>query len=181
MRPRRIDDETITVMAGTLFRDRGSAVPLSLIAKELGLTQAGLLNRVGSKNHLLITALCPGVPDVMAELTGPIARDPPRQLAALLAGLLEFLNEAIPALCAVRYSEVDMADVLPSGAPPPQALRGALQDWMARAALKQAKWRAEFAISALEARALNRHLGGAAFVPGSDAEFINDLVFGLME
>lgn len=181
MRPRRITDETITTVAGAMLRERGCGVPLVEIAKALGVTQAGLLNRVGSKEALLASALCPGVPEVFERLQGPVESDKRAQLRSMLDSLLAFLNQALPALNAVRFSDVDMRALLPAGVAPSVALRGALVDWMGRAGLSRARWRAECAASVLEARALNRHLGGTDFAPGDDASFLDALVDDLME
>ncbi len=72
------------------------------------------------------------------------------------------------------------------GTPMPIRLRRALTEWLERAQqarrvdLVSPSAVAEGLLGALEARALNRLLGGPAYVLGDDAAFLDGLLHGLV-
>lgn len=58
-RPRSITDEEIKEAAREVFVVHGPGAPVSIIAKKLGVTHAALFGRAGSKEQLMMDALCP--------------------------------------------------------------------------------------------------------------------------
>lgn len=136
----------------------------------------------------MLKALCPGAPDAMAVLVaGPTDEALHAQLARLLGSLLEFLDVAVPGLMLLRGAGVPLEKAIPPGAPPPPvAMRAALTGFLAAAvaqkltSLRDAASTADALLSSLEARALNRYLGGAAFVSGEDAAFVTAMLEALV-
>lgn len=187
-RPRTVNDDQINKAARAVFIEHGPSAPVSLIARTLGVTHAALFGRTGSKKQLMLDALCPGQPRALEWL----AHAPPSvgvedRLVEVLRELMEFFRQVVPNLVVLKVAGESMED-LPGadGLPPPIAVRCALSGWLAAAAHSgslaplHAPSVAEGLLGALEARCLNAYLGGEAFAPGDDTEFIEQLVQGLV-
>lgn len=188
-RPRSITDDEIKEAARDVFVEHGPSAPVKLVAKKLGVSHAALFGRAGSKEQLMLDALCPGQPRAVEWLAEP----PPRlgveqRLVEILIDLMEFFQRIVPNLVVLKAAGRSMND-LPSnaGPPPPVALRNALASWLGAAVgsgslepLQPASV-AEGLLGAMEARCFNAYLGGAAFAPGEDAAFVRDLVHGLLQ
>lgn len=175
-RPRLVSDEALEQKAREAFLELGPAAPVADIARRLGVTQAALFHRAGSKEALMLRALTPGAPEAVAVLlAGPNDEPLASQLAPLLRSLLRFLDVAIPGLMVLRGAGVAMEGV---GPPPPLELRAALTRYLGAAVtrglvtLPRPAATADVLLSSLEARAFNRYLGGPSFVRGSDAAFV---------
>ncbi len=187
-RPRSISDEEIKKAAREVFVEHGPSAPVKLVAEKLGVSHAALFNRAGSKEQLMLDALCPGQP----QAVGWLAEPPPsqaveRRLVEILVDLMVFFQRIVPNLVVLKAAGRSMDD-LPeaAGPPPPVALRAALARWLEAAeragSLPSLHWRsvAEGLLGAMEARCFNAYLGGAVFAPGSDEAFVHDLVDGLL-
>ncbi len=179
-RPRLVSDEALEQQARDAFLELGPAAPVADIARRLGVSQAALFHRAGSKEALMLRALTPGAPEAVAVfLAGPNEGPLVEQLSPVLRSLLRFLDVAIPGLMVLRGAGVAMES---AGPPPPMALRAALTRYLTAAVarrlvvLSKPAATADVLLSALEARALNRYLGGPSFVSGSDASFIKGLL-----
>ncbi|TVP51072.1 MAG: TetR/AcrR family transcriptional regulator [Gemmatimonadales bacterium] len=187
-RPRSVNDDQINRAAREVFVEHGPSASVSLIARRLGVSHAALFGRAGSKKQLMLDALCPGRPRALEWLSEP---PPPEgaedRLAEILVELMEFLQRVVPNLVILRVAGESM-DSLPgaSGPPPPVALRRALAGWLEAAACDggippvHAPSVAEGLLGAMEARCFNRYLGGEAFAPGDDREFVEELLRGLL-
>jgi AcrR family transcriptional regulator len=183
-RPRQISDAQIDAAARATFVERGPSAPVALVAERLGVSHAALLQRAGSKEKLLLRALRPGVPEVIARLALP---PPPRaqaaaRLEALLRDLLDFHERMLPGLMVLRAGGLPTAP--PAGAEPPTlVVRRLLTAWLARAARlprRRAAAVAEGILGAIEARCFNAYVGGPAFVKGDPRRFIHLLVTELV-
>ncbi|MBM4781898.1 MAG: TetR/AcrR family transcriptional regulator [Archangiaceae bacterium] len=179
-RPRQVTDEELEAKAREAFLELGPAAPVSDIARRLGVTQAALFHRAGSKEALMLRALSPGAPQAVAVLqAGPSDGPLAGQLSPVLRSLLQFLDVAIPGLMVLRGAGVAMEG---AGPPPPLALRAALTRYLTAAGarglatLPRPAATADALLSSLEARAFNRYLGGPSFVRGSDAAFVEGLL-----
>lgn len=181
-RPRRISDAQIQDAARATFLEHGPSAPVALVAEKLGVSQAALFHRVGSKERLLREALCPGAPAAAAVLArGPDrARSVRDQLVPILDELLAFHRAIVPGLVVLRSSGMAMEDALGEGTPPPVILRRLLSAWLTACEVQSAAMIAEALLGALEARCFNAHLGGAAYAPGDDASFTRALVEALV-
>jgi AcrR family transcriptional regulator len=187
-RPRQITDEQISAAARAAFLAHGPATTVATIAATLGVSQAALFHRTGSKERLMLAALCPRPPGLFAELEAGPAPDRPaaEQLVDRLAALLGFLRELVPGLVVLRSAGLRVAEALGDREPPPLAARRLLARWLERAAASGALVAphpaalAEALLGALEARCFNAHLGGEAFAPGEDLPFLRALVDALV-
>ncbi|WP_223640160.1 TetR/AcrR family transcriptional regulator [Corallococcus sp. EGB] len=183
-RPQRVLDPEIDEAARAVFLEQGPSAPLQDIAKRLGISQAALLHRVGTKEALMARALRPVPPSALALLAhGP--KDDTSIEDQLLEALLhhrDFLRRLVPWLFVLHYSALGGARALHLETPPPVALREGLTKWLARAKragrvdLAEPKVAAEALCGALEARCFNAHVGGATYAPGEDATVLRQLI-----
>jgi AcrR family transcriptional regulator len=186
-RPRRITDDEIADAARACFLELGPAASVAAIAARLGVSQAALFHREGSKERLMLRALGPGAPEVMDELeAGPHTDDPVAELVLLLGRLRAFLAEIVPRLIVLRAAGIDLgAPPVARRRAPPIELRHALAGWLERAASKRSLGGtpaviADAILGAIEARCFNAHLGGPSHVEGhvegNDDEHLRALV-----
>ncbi len=179
-RPRRITDDQIAHAARETFLEHGPGAAVAVVADKLGVSHAALLQRVGSKEQLLLLTLPPGDPPVAARL-----RDPPppagaaRCLVDLLLDLHAFLREMVPGLLVLRSGGVPLARALDAREPPTVQYRRLLAAWLHRTGLipkRRSALLAEALLATIEARSFNAHLGGEAFVQGDERKLLRDLV-----
>ncbi|MCY1040783.1 TetR/AcrR family transcriptional regulator [Corallococcus sp. bb12-1] len=183
-RPQRVLDPQIDEVARAVFLEQGPAAPLQDIAKRLGISQAALLHRVGTKEALMSRALRPVPPSAVALLApGPRKdRSVEDQLLEALLHHRDFLRQLVPCLFVLHYSMLGGARALRTDTPPPVALREALTTWLSRvkraglADVAAPKAVAEALCGALEARCFNAHVGGATYAPGEDAAVLRQLI-----
>jgi AcrR family transcriptional regulator len=178
-----VTDEQIYEATRACFLDHGPAAPVSRIARALGISTAALYQRLGSKEELLRRAFDPGPVRVAEALAaGPIQGEPlEAQLAAILGGAIELLRRVIPGVVVLRAAGVKLKSPQGGGGQPPTTLlRQGLAAWLRRAArhltAREAREISEVLLGAIEARCFNEHLGGKAFIEGTDAQFRNLLV-----
>jgi AcrR family transcriptional regulator len=184
-RPQKISDEEIARAARETFVEHGPRASVGAVAARLGVSQAALFHRAGSKEALMRMALAPQVPRTLAELrAGPAPGVPiADQLASILGELARFFRELVPSLVILRAAGVALDE---GGEPPPLVLRKALASWLRRAAergdvdVPDPAAAAEALLGALEARGFNAHVGGARFAPGRDAALVRKLVRALV-
>lgn len=188
MRPQRVTDIQIEKAAAAVFTQQGPAASLGAIAASLGITQPGLLHRVGSKEALLVRSLCPGVPAALVLLhDGPGPGCLVAELETALTSFLGFLNEALPALSVLRFAGMDMSKIiLPEGPPPPVAAREAVAGWIARCKSRincavPPDTAADVLVGCLEARAMSCHLERRGPSASNDVAYIRGLVTALIE
>ncbi len=186
-RPRQVSDEQIAQAARETFLKHGAGAAVSLIARSLDISQAALFHRAQSKKELLLRALRPHLPKEVAILAaGPGAGPIRPQLSATLLGLLTYLTEVVPCISVLRGAGLPVDQTQAVGEPPTVALRRLLTGWLSQAAergqtqLAVASVIAEALLGALEARAFNRYVGGDSFTPGTDEDFVHQLVLGLV-
>jgi AcrR family transcriptional regulator len=186
-RPRQIEDRDIHEAAREVFTRQGPSAPVSEVARRLGVSHAALFQRMGSKEQLMLDALCPGVPGMAGVMASGPSADVPleAQLADLLGGLLAFLKRAVPGLVVLKAGGIPLESALKGAPPPPLALRRLLAGWLERAEARQAlrvpdaEVAAEYLLGAIEARCFNQHLGGERFSPGTDEAFVASLARAL--
>ena len=187
-RPRSVSDHDIHDVARAVFVEHGPGASVALIAEKLGVSHAALFGRVGTKEQLMLDALCPGRPPAVDRVIEPPTRARARELLVEILGeLITFFQRVVPNLVVLRAAGRSMADLPPRDeAPPPIALRWALARFLERAsdvgALPPTRsWAlAEGLLGAMEARCFNGYLGGGAFAPGTDDAFVRELVDGLL-
>ena len=135
-RPRTVSDETILEMARAVFLEHGPGTSTEVVAKRLGVSQAVLFKRFGTKRLLMIAALSPPpVPSFAARLaTGPSEDSAVRdQLGELGAELMQFFSKMVPNLMCLRAAGILPEDLLARfDTPPPMLAQQALSSWLAR-------------------------------------------------
>jgi AcrR family transcriptional regulator len=102
-RNKTIEDEDVLAVARRVFREAGHAVSTREIARAVGVSQAVLFQRFGSKEELFFRAMTPELPDLEALLGDYPRPDPFDGLVAMAERLLSFLKVlAFPDLDATR-------------------------------------------------------------------------------
>jgi AcrR family transcriptional regulator len=182
-RPQQVTDEQIYEATRACFLEHGPAAPVSCIASALGISTAALYQRLGSKEELLRRAFDPGPFQIAEELASGPSPDTPvdAQLAGILDGAIRLLRRVIPGLLVLRATGVPIHPPQASGGEPPTILlRKGLAAWLRRGARhltqREARDLTELLLGAIEARCFNEHLGGKAFIEGTDAQFRGLLV-----
>ena len=184
MRPRLQTDEQILAVARSCILAHGPAVSTAHIANELGLSQATLFKRFGTKEELLVRALLPSGDDALVRLldAGPSDEPLPEQLEVVGAALLSLLDTVLPCVMMLRASNEGAAHAaLRDPSRGPLRLTRALEAWFQRAAdrglarvTRPGVAAAAFA-GAVRNRVFTTHLMGTPRDPHEDAAFIAGL------
>lgn len=134
-RPRQLSDEQILDTARACFLTHGPHVATAVIAEQLGLSQAALFKRFGSKSRLLVAALRPPpVPPWVNLLEeGPDNRPIDAQLVELCLAIARYFEAMVPCMMMLKASGARVGEVLGQDEMPPPA-RGhhALVSWLRR-------------------------------------------------
>lgn len=183
-RPRQVSDAQIDAAARATFLAFGTHAPVAQVAQRLGVSHTALLLRAGSKEQLLLRALCPGVPSAVAALGGHApAKGAGHALEKVLGELADFLEDMLPGVILLRASGLSAQAVLGDREPPPAQLRRLLASWLSstgRYRLDRARTLAEAVLSSLEARTFNAWLGGQRLEPRAHRRFLRQLREGLL-
>lgn len=131
MRPRKHTDEELIAAVREVVAEHGMGVGTAFVAERVGVSQATLFKRFGSRRGLFMAAMQP--PSVGAHLAaieaGPDARPVPEQLEDLALGFLAVFREVVPAMHAfLLHMPHQPDDELPPDAPPLRSQR-ALKAW----------------------------------------------------
>ncbi len=183
-RPRQVSDEQILESARAAFLQHGPGVSTTVIADDLGVSQAALFKRFGTKEQLMRRSMAPQPPDWREVLgQGPDERSVPDQLRALGRTVSDFYERMVPCMATLRSAGVSPHELLDDDDVPPP-IRGvrAVAAWMdvARAQgrirdLDPGSFATAF-LGALQSRAFLRHLSGDR-EPGGDAgQYVDQLV-----
>lgn len=134
-RPRQFTDDQLIDAARACFLKHGPDVSTATIAEALGVSQAALFKRFGSKRELLLAALRP--PDIAPLLAviepGPVPGPIAPQLEHIADTLAAFFAEMVPRMGMLRAAAVTMPDLFGDCVPPPVRVRRALEAWFGRA------------------------------------------------
>lgn len=137
MRPTKVSDCEILTHARACFLEHGPSVSTTVIAGGLGISQATLFKRFGTKEELMVAVLAPPPePEWLDALReGPRPDVPvPDQLLEFTERILEFFEWLMPGMAVLRMADIDMKRVMERyPVPPPIRARQLLADWFARA------------------------------------------------
>ncbi len=138
-RPRQVSDAQILEAARTCFLEQGPSVSTTVIAKRLGVSQAALFKRFGTKDELMVAALRPD-PSILDELLGqledgPDARPLPDQLREIALTIRDRFAVILPGMAVLKSAGLAPpprcdGDQRPI---PPQRVHTALVGWLQRA------------------------------------------------
>lgn len=136
-RPRQVSDAQILDAARDCFLEQGASVSTTVIAKRLGVSQAALFKRFGTKEDLLVAALRPG-PEMVQELlewlaNGPDERPIPVQLLDLGIRVRSFFGRLLPRIAQLRSAGLGPPQCAKGKLIPPQLVQAALAAWLERA------------------------------------------------
>lgn len=136
-RPKTVSDEDLRQTARRCFLEHGPNLSIGTIAAELGISDAAIIKRVGSKEKLLRSCLSGGPPMhfLSAMRSGPIEGPLAEQLERHLEAITEVVKERIPSLIAIRLSDIDLVEFISADdrEPPPITVRRELGAWLDRA------------------------------------------------
>jgi AcrR family transcriptional regulator len=182
-RRREVSDAQITRVARKVFLEQGTQVPVSVVAKELGVSPATLFLRMGTKSKLISAALWPPDPPVLKALeertfdAGPLDQ----QLVEIMIAIARFVDAEIPATFTLYAAGLrpkpsdDFSDVTP------RRLRRALTKWLRDAVTAgkvqcDPRMATEALIGTLEARTMHAFLGKRTLTERDTRSFVRSLV-----
>ena len=134
-RPRQVSDAAILEAAAACFKEDPN-VPTSEIARRVGLSQAALFKRFGTKMRLMLAAM--GVQDgpPWIELTeaGPDERPIPDQLNQIGHAIDDFFRDLMPRVVVLKAVGASFRELFGDDeVPPPIKGYQAVRDWFSRA------------------------------------------------
>jgi len=135
-RPRKLSDDDILAAARQVFLAHGPGASTTVIADAVGLSQAALFKRFGTKDALMLRALMPpaDISWVKTLEAGPQPGDLRDQLEAIAVDALSFFEQAIPCMMTLKAAGHDLAEHLRAiHRPPPVRGRMAASAWFAAA------------------------------------------------
>jgi len=181
-RPRTVSDEAILEAARAVFLEEGSTASTQIVADRLGVSQAALFKRFGTKKALLLGALSPpAVPDFVPLLDqGPdLQRCPREQLTEIGVAVCRFFEMLLPRLMALHSAGFDTHEILTRyEVPPPLLALQAMSAWLERASgaglirVGASRGLAQAFLGSLHMRAFSAHLAG---IRGSEDDLVRDV------
>lgn len=135
-RPRKVSDEQILAAARKCFLEHGPSVSTTVIAEQLGVSQAALFKRFKTKEELMMACLVPTEREPWMErlLNGPEPGDLFSQLVEIGTDQLHFFQRLIPALMMLRATDIDHKAAFDKfDVPPPLHGHKILSTWFQRA------------------------------------------------
>ncbi|MCA9648573.1 MAG: TetR/AcrR family transcriptional regulator [Myxococcales bacterium] len=184
MRPRQFTDDELLETARRCFLEHGPGVATSVIAGELGVSQAALFRRCKTKQALMLQALAPpSRPPWLAGVEqGPDERPVPAQLREVLEGIDSFFERMLPAIAVLRAAGMEPEQMLRKHElPPPLLAHRTLTEWFrrlheqGRAHVPQPQSTAMAFLGAIHARHMLRHMLGE-HSPRTEPCFLDNLV-----
>ena len=188
MRPKKVSDEVILQTVRLCLREQGGSVSTQFIADRLGVSQATLFKRFGSKSNLLQTAiLIPSKASKASKMLhflceGPTEKPVREQMEQMCLRLLKFFDEMLPSFASLHASGLTFDDPLPEEAPPVQA-RKYLTNWVEQLQ-EQARMRKDVhpesialtLIGTMQHRPLRIHLLRDTTLTQTDEEYVSSIV-----
>lgn len=186
-RRREVSDAQIVRVARKVFLEQGVHVPVSVVAKELGVSPATLFVRMGTKARLISAALWPPDPAVLHELEEGKFDDGPidEQLVRIALGIAQFVDAEIPATFTLYAAGLRAKATDDFSDATPRRLRRALAKWL-REALRTSKsdcdprMITEALIGTIEARAMHAFLAKHTFTERETRTFVRSLVAAVL-
>lgn len=138
-RPRQVSDAQIIEAARDCFLEHGASVSTTVIAERLGVSQAALFKRFGTKDDLMVAALRPDpstLDTLIAKLeAGPNARPVPQQLREVALTIRDRFAEILPRMAVLKSAGLTPAPRCEGTQKPipPQRVHTALVGWLEQA------------------------------------------------
>ncbi len=184
-RPRRFTDDEILATTQSCILEHGPGVSTLMIAEQIGLSQAALFKRFGTKEQLIVRSLQqPMQPNPIARILsqGPTDAPIPDQLVEIGVTTMVILRRVIPCLTMLHATGVVPNDDTPPDDRPAIQGRRLLTAWF-RKASDQGRIRtanphtlAVGFLGMLHARPFREIIMGDNELKCTDVEYIQDLV-----
>ena len=188
MRPKKISDIEILQVVRQCLIDQGGTVSTQYIASQVGVSQATLFKRFGSKSNLFQMAaiIAPQAKKAIAFKnkldSGPTAAPVKEQLRELCLDMLNLFDELLPCFASLHASGMTFDGPVPESAPPVQ-IRKSLTQWV-ESLQQTGRLRpgvhpesvALTILGAVQHRPLRIHLVRDTYLTQSDEEYIHAIV-----
>lgn len=188
MRPKKISDLEILQVVRQCLVEQGGTVSTQYIADQVGVSQATLFKRFGSKSNLLQMATIIGPQAEKAILfkkkldLGPTTAPVKEQLRDLCLEMLRLFDEILPCFASLHASGMAFDGPVPESAPPVQ-IRKSLTRWV-ETLQGNGRLRAEIhpesvaltIMGAVQHRPLRIHLIRDTNLTQTDEEYIHSIV-----
>ena len=188
MRPKKVSDEDIVQTVRRCLVEQGGSVSTQFIADQVGVSQATLFKRFGSKSNLLQTAiLLPSKASKASRMLhflceGPTEKPVREQMEQMCLRLLKFFDEMLPSFASLHASGLTFDDPLPEDAPPVLA-RKYLTNWV-KQLQEQGRMRKDVhpesialtLIGTMQHRPLRIHLLRDTTLTQTDEEYVSSIV-----
>ena len=185
MRPKKTSDLEILTIARRCVMQFGIGVSTQIIAKEIGVSQATLFKRFGTKEALLQRAL---LHPILSHSIFRLLEEAPKgisvmeQLHALSFALLRFFEEMLPNMMMLRSGGCDLFQLFQGSDTPPHIMRQKLTVWIqelqSRSKIRNidAETFALALLGSIQHRAFRRHLFNDHSMNNSDEDYISQMV-----
>ncbi len=184
-RPRATSDDEILEAARACFLEHGPSTSTMVIAERLGVSQAALFKRFGTKEQLMLAALAPPqrLPWLDMVEAGPDGRDVREQLRELGLLILGYFRMMVPRLSVLRSAGMGLEHFCrPGEMAPPVAAHRVVAGWLHRVR-EQGRLGscspddvAHIFLGALHMRAFHHHIAGAVFPAEGNDTYVETLV-----
>ena len=185
MRPKKTSDlELLTAVFQCLIR-HGITSSTHFIAKEVGVSQATLFKRFGTKEDLIRRALLSPIlgHEIFSIIRQQPTKDSPtEQIETLSLALLHFFEEMVPSMMMLRSSGCDVHGMWEGENTPPVMMRKLLTAWMEHLQeLHQlrdipAESVALALLGAIQHRAMRKHILHDTTMTKTDEEYLSTIV-----
>lgn len=183
MRPKKYSDEEILELTRACLLRRGANISTQVIADELGVSQAMLFKRFGTKTKLLQSALAP--PIRVQRLIQSLEVEPStapvlQQLTERCMLMLKFYNYMVPGWSILHSMGLKPLHI--QGETPPIRARKAMTDWVlrlqkeGRIRLCSAESISLALIGAMQHRSFRRHIIVDDTMEENDSVFVRAIV-----
>ena len=185
MRPKKISDQDILDVARQCLMEQGTSVSTQFIADRLGVSQATLFKRFGTKIKLLKAALSLPIQSsrMLQKIETPPTDAPVKeQLLEMCFALLQFFDEMIPCWSTLQAAGITMPHVV-SDDTPPVRVRIGMTKWIKllqdREKIRQNVDPESIAlalIGALQQRPVRKHIIKDVAMSQTDKEYVESIV-----
>ena len=184
-RPTTISTEHLVQVAGQVFLDQGVGAATSEIARQAGVSEAAIFKRFGTKEKLILAALCrPMQRHPISQLLGEGPTDEPirEQMINMGEAILAVMRHVVPCMAMLHAAGINPAEHLRHEDSPPIRGRKMLTRWF-RLAIEQGRVRsfdphvmAVAFIGMLKARPFREIILADTALKCSDRDYVIQLV-----
>jgi AcrR family transcriptional regulator len=183
-RPRQVTSEAILEAARACAVERGPNVSLEVIAERVGVTPPALLKRFGSREAMMIAALCTTEEPAWVKnlAAGPDERPLEEQLLGLFSRILDYFSSEAARMSTLCESRLPLGRIFDAEhLPPPVQNTWAIARWLDEARARGLVRAEDFEtaalgmLGALHARAFLKHFFRRSYWRGSRKEYVEGL------